>query len=244
MARGRRIVVDSSDDEFPDLADILSFKAKAFNKSAGSVPTKTDQPGLKNAARRRRLGVIADNPLLRPLSDRRSSTLAPKEAAPKKKNCTTPQRVELRTRKANPIATSAKVDDHSEAGSIQEETIIEDFSEDDDDGSDFEENESSAKEEEEDDSTFGEALQRSSSWFKRIGMMSQESRSSSERKRSPSPSAQLLAEALEAEERNDTRRSGSSRKGTAKSKAFTKGEGSEQWPSSTDIIDPLSKLRM
>lgn len=249
MARGRRIVVDSSDDEFPELKDIVSFKAKASNKSASSPTTKTEPlcPPNKSAVRRRKLGVIADNPLLRPLSDRGSSTSTPKETAPKKKSPTTPQRVELRTRKTKPIVNSIEVDDHSEAGSIQEETIIEDFSEDDDGGSDFKGSGSSESEDDGDDdhgSLFGEPSQRSPSKYKRT-KGSQEPRPSRGRRRSSSPSAQLLAEALEAEERSETHKSGSSCKTVAKNKAsFTPADGSEQCPSSADLVDPLSKLRM
>lgn len=240
MARGRCIVIDSSDDEFPDLQDITSFKAKASLKSATSPATKTDQPWPpKTAVRRRKLGAIADNPLLRPLSDDTgSATPKPKKSAPQK-NSTTPQRVELRTRKTNPIVTSVEVDDQSETVSIHEETIIEDFSEDDDGESDFKGSESSGSEnDDDDDSPSGEALRRSPSKSKKIEKGSQDSRLPSERKRSPSPNTQLLAEALEAEERNDTRRSRSISKGA------TEEVSSEKCPSSADLVDPLSKLQM
>lgn len=239
MTRSRRIVVDSSDDEFPDLQDIVAFKAKASSKNASNGSTqvnKTDQPAPKSIVRRRKLGAsaTADNPLLRPLgeSDRSSSTPAPKDTRPKK-HSTTPQRVELRTRKTKPVVTSVQVDeDLSEAGSVQEETIIENFSEE-DSGSDFDGSESAGSED--DDSTFGDFLQRSPSKPKRVGD------GSKDRKSSPTPSAQLLAEAIEAEERDGARRGGGSRD---KSKASRKTDGSSQSRSSAGLVDPVCKLRI
>lgn len=236
MARGRPIVVDSSDDEFPDLQDIVAFKAKASSKNASSTQvTKTDQPAPKNIVRRRKLGASADNPLLRPLgdSDRSSSTPAPSKGTQPKKQSTTPQRIELRTRKTKPAVNSVEVDeDLSEAGSIQEETIIEDFSED-DIGSDFDGSESVLSESE--DSTFSDFLQRSPSKSKRAGDGSRN------RKSSPTPSAQLLAEAIEAEERDGANKGGGSRD---KRKYTRKADGPSQPRSSADLVDPLRRLQV
>lgn len=244
MVRSRRIVVDSSDDEFPDLRDIASFKANAFNSSVGSQTTRPAQPPTKSAVRRRKLGAITDNPLLRPWGDRTSSTPAPKYAAPEKTS-TAPQRVELRTKKTKPVVTSVEIDDDSEEGSVQEETIIEDFSED-DEGSDFEGSESSASEAEDDGPTFRRTLQRSPSKSKKIEKPPQQRRSSGEERRSPSPSAQLLAEAIQAEERNRTRRYGSSEDRKPKSNGFSsqKTEMSKGPPSTADLVDPLRRLQL
>lgn len=244
MARGRRIVVDSSDDEFPDLQDIVSFKAKA-SKNAGTSVAKPNQFDTnKNTVRRRKLGAIADNPLLRPLGDGFFSTPARTnrdEIGPKRKS-TTPQRIELRTRKTKPVVTSVEVNDVSETESVQEETVIEDFSED-DGGSDFEASESEA--EEDDESTFGDFQQHSPSKSKRTEQASEGRKAPRERKRSPSPSAQLLTEALEAEERDDARGSGSSRaeKYRRQKASSSKTEG-PRMSQPDDLADPLSKLRM
>lgn len=239
MARGRRIVVDSSDDEFPDLQDIVSFKAKA-SKNVGTPVTKPDQSGVnKNTVRRRKLGSIPDNPLLRPLGDKSFSTPAPTK---EKRKSTTPQRIELRTRKTRPVVTSVEVDDISEAESVQEETIIEDFSEG-DSGSDFEASESEA--EEDGDSTFGDFLKRCPSKSKRTDQASEGRKAPRERKRSPSPSAQLLAEALEAEGRDETRGSDSNKieKDKRQKSLFKKTEGPRVSPPA-GLADPMSKLRM
>lgn len=233
--RGRRIIDDSSsdtdsNDEFPDLKDIAKIK-----------PLKqTEQPTAKNV-RRRKLGAIADNPLLRPFGVTALSTPVKKDKASTKKKSTTPQRIELRTRKTKSIVTSLEVDDLSEAGSVQEETIIEDFS-----GSDFDASQSS-NEEHDDDATFGEARQRSPSKCKGL---SDESKTRKEThrgaKRSPSPSAQLLAEAMEAEERQENRgsESSSSRGSTENKNLKKKTDGARCSPGDDfDFAEPLSKLR-
>lgn len=242
MARGRRIVVDSSDDEFPELQDITSFGIKAYNKSAGASITapNADKQESKGAIRRRKLGVIADNSLLRPLSDRGTSTPAPKGLATETKKSTTPQRVELRTRKTKPIITSVEIDDNSEPDSVQEETIIEDFSEDDESGSNFEGSESCVSDD--DDSILEQEAHRSLGTARKKSIAQEYT--AAQKKRSPSPSAQLIAEALAAEERF-MRQAGGNRKGKAGRKASTeKTEASSSRSSSEDLVDPLTRLRM
>lgn len=246
MARGRRIIQDSSDEDFPDVQDMGSWNPKSSkqsssNSNAAVTPAATAklEQSAKNATtvRRRKLGAITDNALLRPFGDSLSSThsqtpIKEQEVGPRKKT-TTPQRIELRTRKTKHALTSPELgSDHSEAESIQEETILEDFSEE-DDGSEFDENECSDIES--DDSALNEILQRSRSNPRKINFGG--------RKRSTSPSAQLLAEALEAGHR-DNKQGSSGKRTQPKEKAPTKkAEGSRRSPL-TDIDDPLSKLRV
>lgn len=241
--RGRRIVEDScsdesnSEDELPDLRHISTYKLKAVNlaptKSIGT-PVIHSQPAkspVKSTVRRRKLGSIADNPLLRPLGD--ASFLTPATTTngktTAKEKATTPQRIELRTRKTQP--TSLEVDDFSEAGSIHEETILEDFS-----GSDFEASQSSSEEEgDDDDDDDGDAFIFKD--FVQPSPSKQKGRQlSRDRKSSPSPSAQLLAEATEAEQRNDTQRL----EGSKGVKTFDK----RQLSTVNDLARPLSKIQM
>lgn len=216
--RGRRIIDDSSsdsdgnsnsDDEFPDLKDLSKIQtlkiATAKNVGKQMIPQAEQTPS--KSVRRRKLGVIADNPLLRPFGNTSSSTPVKKNEAPVKKKSTTPQRIELRTRKTRPVITSLEVDDSSEAESIQEESIIEDFS-----GSDFDASQTS-DEEHDDDSTFGEVPQRFPSKRKGLSNGVEGGSRHREGQRSPSPSDQLLAEAMEAETRHDLRKSQGSSQG-------------------------------
>lgn len=250
MVRGRRIIDDSSDDEFPDLQDIGSFKVRSPNKvSIGTPMTQKRQASSGDGTvRRRKLGVIADNPLLRPFGDRSSSMSTPnKDEVPRKKKSVTPQRVELRTRKTKPVTTSVEVKDPalSEADSVQEETILEDFSEDEDAGSDFEA--SHSEESDGYDSTADLFLSRSPSKSKRVEteVKGRKVSGAREKNRSPSPSAQLLAEAIEAQERSNFRESSGGKNTKTRNKASFRraGEGSRE-PSVTDIAEPLSKLQM
>lgn len=245
--RGRRIIDDSSsdsnsdsnsDDDFPDLKDVVKAPKLASARNTGLPVSQSEQPAAKSV-RRRKLGAIADNPLLRPLGGTTwsSSTPIEKNKAGARKKSITPQRIELRTRKTKSIVTSFEVDDSSEAGSIHEETIIEDFS-----GSDFGAS-LSADEEEDDDSTFGEAPQRSPSKPKGLGNVGKGKKTQRDRERSPSPSAQLLAEAMEAEERDDTQASESSRRST-EAKAFKENAELSRCSPTSDPAEPLSRLRM
>lgn len=237
--RGRRIINDSSsdsdsnsDDEFPDLKDIAKLKATklATTRIIGRpIVGKTDTPAPKSV-RRRKLGILADNPLLRPLDGTSSTTPIREDDAPVKKKSTTPQRVELRTRKTKPAIITFEVDGISEAESIQEETIIEDFS-----GSDFGASES-AEEESDDDSAFGEIPHRSPS--KRKGLDN-----AGKGKRSPSPSSQLLAEALEAEERDVIRQPEGSSGASAMINTFKKKTDGSKCSPTDYFADSLSKFQ-
>lgn len=247
--RGRRIIDDSSsdsdgnsnsDDEFPDLKDLSKTQtlkiatAKIVGKQM--IP-QTEQTPAKSV-RRRKLGVIADNPLLRPFGNTSLSTPVKKNEAPVKKNSTTPQRIELRTRKTRPVITSLEVDDSSEAESIQEETIIEDFS-----GSDFDASQTS-DEEDDDESTFGEVPQRSPSKRKGLSNGAEGGSRHRERKRSPSPSDQLLAEAMEAETRDDIQKSEGSSQGCTKNDGFKKKSQSTRYSPVDDLGGHLLKLQV
>lgn len=250
MARARRIVEDSSDDEFPDVRDLGSWKSKASAKSSSlnaaivtPAVSKLDR-STKNTltVRRRKLGAITDNPLLRPIGGSLNS-LQPQtpcnveQVRLRKSKSTTPQRIELRTRKTKPAIRSFEIDsDHSDAESIQEETIVEDFSED-DDGSEFQD--SGCSDFEADDSACDEIFQRSPSKLERA-----EGEAPRERKRSTSPSAQLLAEALEADERYDSRGSSVRRAAKPKKEATTKKAENIKGPPLTNSGGHLSKLQL
>lgn len=255
MFRGRRIVDDSSDDEFPDIKDLALKPRRIENRNVASTPVaQIKESSAKNGTvRRRKLGaVVVDNPLLRPISGDKSAsatTLPGNERdddVPRRKtNSAMPQRVELRPRKTKPVITSVELDeDHfsDEAGSVQEETILEDFSElDDDDASEFE-----ASEDDDDfldDNDFDlDFLSRSPSKSRRA-----EGRSSSgtdpagsrTKKRSPSPGAQLLAELVEAQEREQRPTSLEGQKATK-----IKNDVSRKGNTSSDLANPRSKHRM
>lgn len=242
MARGRRIVWDdSSDEEFPD---IHLFKAKASHNTIAAPPAQTDQHAAKGIVRRRKLGGVVDNPLLRPVDSTGSSQpLRKDDTSHERKKSTTPQKIELRARKTRPLVTNFEVDDSSEAESIQEQTIVEGFSEDDgDNGSDFEATRTSDSED--DSFDLGDIIQRSPSKPKMSQGDKNRREASGERKRSPSPSSQLLAEALEAEERDNTQRPRGSRGGKCKNRPFLKETKGSQLSSSTCLADPLSKFHL
>lgn len=266
MFRSRRIVVDSSDDEeFPDIKDLLAFKPKnpehdkAIDKPTAQTKTSTAKDGT---VRRRKLGAArVDNPLLRSVGGNRSfSSSSSAAAAPvlpeidfdednvprKKKSSTTPQRIALRTRKTKPVATSVELDgsDLSETGSVQEETILEDFSEgdndddNDDDASDFA---ASQVDDSDDDDFTAEFLSWLPSKYKKERNSSErEALAGREKKRSPSPGAQLLAETIEAQERDKKPVSMEDLKGGRVKKETLRRKGD----TGEDLANPLSKLRM
>lgn len=248
--RGRRIIDDSSsdsngnggssDDEFPDLKNLQNPKSlkTATAKNVGKPIAQTEQTPAKSV-RRRKLGVINDNPLLRPFGNTSSATPFKKNEAPVKKKSTTPQRIELRTRKTRPVITSLEIDDSSEAESIQEETIIEDFS-----GSDFDASQTSDEDGDDDDSTFGDVPQRSPSKRKGLSNGVEGGSMHRERKRSPSPSAQLLAEAMEAETRDDIRKSKGRSRACIDTETFKKEAEETRGASTDDLGDRLLKLKV
>ncbi|CAN8104923.1 unnamed protein product [Discula destructiva] len=239
--RGRRIVDDSSsdsDDEFPDLRNISTYNVKPVNSApakslVASVDPPPQQSVVKSTVRRRKLGAIADNPLLRPLGGSSSSTTPKKDETAAKKKTTTPQRIELRTRRTQP--TSLDIADLSESGSIHEETILEYFS-----GSDFAAS-SSSEQAEDDDSSFQDSFQLS-----RPSTQSHETKgrnTSRERQCSPSPGAQLLAEAKEAEKRNLTRQTGRSRREETRENGFLEGKTAHR-SFAKDLGNPLLDLHI
>lgn len=242
--RGRRIIDDSSsnsdsDDEFPDLKDIIQVKALkvAPAKNVDTPVIQPEKPAAKSV-RRRKLGAIADNPLLRPLGEKSLSTPGRKDEAAAKKKSTTPQRIELRTRKTKPVITSFDIGDSSEAESIHEETIVEDFS-----GSEFDASQSS-DEEEDNHSEFGEVPQPSPSKSKGLGTRSTGEEAHREMESSPSPSAQLRAEAMEAEERDNNPVSERNSRGSTESRAFiSKAESTRRSPTN-DLAGPRAMLRL
>lgn len=241
--RGRRIVDDSSsdetssEDELPDLRHIDAYKLKAV-KLAPTKRTGTsdaqfqrNKASTKSTVRRRKLGVIADNPLLRPLGDNSFSTPTTAEHSKTSadKKTIAPQRIELRARKT--LLASPEDDAFSEAGSVHEETILEDFS-----GSDFTASQSS---EEEKDGTYhvdDDDAPMFNDFVQAPPLQPKGRTSSSGKKCISSPSAQLLAEATEAEERRETQRSASHKGARMVGKRFLS--------SANDLARPLSKLHL
>ncbi|KAK7745901.1 hypothetical protein SLS53_002620 [Cytospora paraplurivora] len=185
--RGRRIIVDSSDEEFPDIRQI------------GSSHTN----GNKHA---------------------RSSTKQPEE------------RLELKTRRPSPVVKSHEFDELSEADSVQEKIIIEDLSG--DDGSDFEAARSPGSES--DSSTgdlfFERSLPRS---FKASGGNPEARKVLRTKARSPSPSAQLLAEASRAQERDDTQESTTKKGPSSRSESTFKNTEGQRRTMRTGLISDL-----
>ncbi|KAJ0114380.1 hypothetical protein J7T55_010769 [Diaporthe amygdali] len=228
MARARRIVVDSSDDDFPELRDLGRNKAEE-RRSNGSSASQTESLPSKSTVRRRKLGAMNDNTLLRPKMDRGSSRTIFDDDG---EEFVRPRRTELRNTKSRPVVKSVELDNYSDTDSMHEETIIEDFH--DDDGSEFEASRVSGSDES--DFTADEFLPRSPSKSKRLGTEESERRGHGQAERSPSPSAQLLSEAIEAQERDGDKAKGrtTSRKANSKSRDTT--------PS--DLTRPLSKLNL
>lgn len=231
--RGRRIIADSSDEEFPDIRQIGSSHTNG-NKDARSSTRQPEESVTKSVVRRRKLGPISDHAkfspsteisfartlfddddaslgkssrrprrlesILRPSTERSSPrTLFDDDYAGLEKSSRRPRRLELKTRRPSPVK-SLEIETLSEADSVQEETTIEDFSA--DDGSDFE---ARSPRSESDSSTgdlfLGRSPPRS---VKRLEGGFEAKKASGAKARSPSPSAQLLAEASRAQERDDT----------------------------------------
>lgn len=235
MARGRRIVIDSDDDDFPEIQDLGRSRDEESRKF-GLSATQTEDATTKATVRRRKLGALSDNTMLRPKVDRvPSRTIFDDDG----EDSARPRRTELRITKPRPVVKSFEIDRCSDTDSMHEETIIEDFC--DDDGSDFEASRISGSDES--DFSDEEFLQRSPSRSKRPGNETKGSNRSGQAKRSPSPSAQLLSEAIEAQERNDLRQSGSEGN-RAKSKTTSKRASKSRDITPSDLTRPLSKLNM
>ncbi|KUI72281.1 hypothetical protein VM1G_07985 [Cytospora mali] len=242
QARTRRIINDSSDDEFPDIRQIGSFRTKG-PKDARPPPAKqAEEPTSKGIVRIRKLGSISDNVLLRPATERSFSgtIFDDDDNETRRARSTKPQRIELRTRKSKPVVKNLEIEDFSESDSVQEETIIEDFL--DDEESDFEASQSSNSEGEK--STSGLSLERSPPRsFSGSGGDSKTRKISSERERSPSPSAQLLAEAFEARGRHETQISSSREGSNSRRKTAPERYEEERSRMPTDLARPLTKFK-
>lgn len=228
-------MVDSDDDDFPDLQDFGRGRNEE-SSNYGLSATQTEDSTGKGTVRRRKLGALSDKTLLRPKMDRGPSRTI---FADDGDDFTRPRRTELRNTKPRPVVKSVEVDRCSDIDSMNEETIIEDFC--DDDGSDFEASKISGSDES--DFSDEEFPQRSPSKSKRPGTERKGSNRSGQARRSPSPSTQLLAEAIEAQERNDLRRSGSEGD-RAKTKTTTKKASRSRDITPSDLARPLSKLNM
>lgn len=236
MARGRRIVVDSDDDDdFPELQDLGRNRNKESASFSISARQREDAAS-KGTVRRRKLGALSDNTLLRPKMDRGPSrTIFDDDGG----DFVRPRRTELRTTKPRPVVESVEIDRCSDADSMHEETIIEDFC--DDDGSEFDASRISGSDES--DVSDNESIRRSPSKSKRPGSETKGGTKSEQAERSPSPGAQLLSEAIEARERNDQRQSGTG-SDRAKGKTTTKKASKSRDVTPSDLTRPLSKLNM
>lgn len=148
-----------------------------------------------------------------------------------------PRRTELRITKPRPVVKSVELEYPSDTVSVHEETFIEDFC--DDDGSDFEASRVSGSDEA--DSSDEEPLQKPPSSTKRPETRGRGISKPGNSKRNHSPSAQLLAEAIEAQVRNDQRQSG---RGTDRPKNTTTAKKTSKTREITpsDLTKPLSKL--
>lgn len=228
-------MVDSSDDDFPELQE-LGRNGKKESKNVKPTTTQTEDLPSKGTVRIRKLGPLSDKILLRSKMDRGSSRTIFDDDG---EDFARPRRTELRTSKSRPVVKSVEVDRSSDTDSMHEETIIEDFC--DDDGSDFEASRISGSDE--NDSTTEEFLQRSPSKSKRLGTDVKVRKWPGQAKRSPSPSAQLLSEAIEAQERNDLGGS-NSQGGKAKSKTMPTKASKSREITPTNLARPLSKLNM
>ncbi|PSR97748.1 SprT-like family-domain-containing protein [Coniella lustricola] len=256
MSRARRIVWDSSEDELPDLKDITPLRTKRgnnINTSAIQSPTTNADHSAavppRSTIRRIKFGSkLTDNPLLRPLA----STYTPR--SPSKHNVArleerprasrTPQRTELQTRDAKKQRPCRDLADSSENESVQEQTITEDFSE--DDGlSDFIVH--SDTDLDEDSFDVGGSVPRSPPQPR--GKQAGESKwqSTSQRNQtqgSPSPTSQLLAEALDAEERDELPWPAYRTNGTFKSSLLPRTKAGTHRSQSVDFADPMPKFQM
>lgn len=235
MVRARRIVVDSDDEDFPELQDLGRNREEQSRRLNFSTSQSEDVPS-KGTVRRRKLGALSDKTLLRPKMDRvPSRTIFDDDG----EDCVRPRRTELRITKPRPVVKSVEFDYSSGTDSMHEETFIEDFC--DDDGSEFEVSRASGSDEA--DSLDEAPLQRSPSRSQRQGMEGRGGSKPGQSKRSPSPSAQLLAEAIEAQERNDQRPSGIE-DGRSKEKTTSKKTSNSREITPSDLTKPLSKLDM
>lgn len=236
MVRGRRIIVDSDDDDFPELQDLGRNRNKE-STSIGLSARQTEDAASKGSVRRRKLGALSDNTLLRPKMNRGPSrTIFDDDGG----DFVRPRRTELRTTKPRPVVESVEIDRCSDTDSMHEETIIEDFC--DDDGSEFDASRISGSDES--DLSDNEPIRRSPSKSKRAGSETKGgTKSDLQAERSPSPGAQLLSEAIEARERNDQRQSGAGGD-RAEAKTTSKKASKSRDITPSDLTRPLSKLNM
>lgn len=240
LVRGRRIIDDSSDDEFPDILQLGSLQTKG-SKNVQPSPARQLEGfvATKGIVKRRKLGPISDNAVLRPAMLRETSGTIFDDDDTGRNRMTKPRRIELQTKRAEPAAKKFEIEIASEAESVQEETIIEDFSCDDE--SDSEESQSS--ESERDDPTSGLVFERPAPVSLKRPADEPKARTSGVKRRSPSPSSQLLSEASKARERGYMQASSSGKGMKSESRPTSQNSG---WPESTTPIDltgPFTKSK-
>lgn len=240
LVRGRRIIDDSSDEDFPDIRQIGSFQTKD-SKNARPTPVKqAEDLTSKGVVRRRKLGPISDNAVLRPVMARGTSRTIFDDDDTGQEKLTKPRRIELQARKAKPVGTRHEIQVSSDAESIQEETIIEDFSCDNE--SDFEASQNSDSEG--DYPPAGLFLKQSppkSSRRPRVGSSAR--REAHADRWSPSPSSQLLAEASEAQERGGAQESSSVRDIKSRYRPLSENAYGPRSTTPIDFAGPFTKLK-
>lgn len=150
-----------------------------------------------------------------------------------------PSRIESRTRKNKPVVNSVELGGFSETESVQEETIIEDFS---DGASDFEASQNSDSDVYDSDTDL--FLPRSPAKPQNIST-SRKRDGSSEKEDAVSPGAQLLEEAIEQVQRDEDKKASKGQPSNVKGKgkSLLPRAGPKEFPSS-DLAASLSKLKM
>lgn len=239
LIRGRRIIDDSSDDEFPDIRQIGSFQTKDSRDARPPPTLQIDEPTSRSIVRRRKLGSVFDNAVVRPSMARGTSGTIFDDDDTGQNKLTRPRRLDLQARKTEPADKKIEIELSSDAESVQEETIIEDFSFD----NEFDSEDSQSSESEDEDPTSGLFVERSPRPLKRPGGGFDEREYPSAKRQSPTPSLQLLAEAHEARERSGTRDPGSIGGSKSKSRPAFGNPNGLRSTAPTDLSGPFTKLK-